>query len=371
MNTVLLFAEFGNSGGTRTYAKQLVDLFSDRGYSLYVVSTNSGDEEFRAYCDQRGVTYDESLSKVPDSFLGRLVRPIMGRVKETRIMKSHSRMIVPDVVISSAGTPGRLLGSRFGFSPDIYLLHTYPTPSARRWREFFDRLFFSLRLPRKTRYLTVSQASKSHTQAVWGMRNSRFRFDVIFSTAGAPVPRQAKLTREPFTVLTVGHVANYKGPDIWLETAQRVLQEIPNCRFVWLGDGDLLEDYRQKIVGLGLEKQVIFPGHASNVEEYFIAADVYFQPSRVESLGLSVLDSMRIGIPSVVSSHGGLCEVVVDGVTGFIVDPLDSDLAAKRIIALHKTPTLAIEMGNNARERYQDCFGPEIWKENILAIVEG
>lgn len=369
MKTVLLFAEFSNSGGTRTYAKQLVELFAKRGFRLHVVGTNSGDEEFRAYCEERGVTYEESLSNVIPSILDRLLRPIMGRAEETRIMNSYFREIAPDVVISSAGTPAKLLGSRFGFSPNIYLLHSYPTPSTRRWRVFLDSLFFPLRLPRKTRYLTVSQASKNHTKAVWGMRSSRFCFDVVLSTAGACLPREATLKEKSFTVLTVGHVANHKGPDIWLETARRVLQKVPASRFVWLGDGALLHEYREKAAWLGLESQVVFPGHVSHVEEYLIAADIYFQPSRVESLGLSVLDSMRVGIPSVVSSHGGLSELVVDGITGFIVDPLESGVAAKRIVDLYKKRVLARQMGDNARERYRDSFGPGIWEQKILRIV--
>lgn len=370
MKTVLLFAEFSNSGGTRTYAKQLVELFAKRGFRLHVVGTNSGDGEFRAYCDELGVPYTESFSNVSPSKLDRLLRPIMGRAEETRIMNSYFREIAPDVVISSAGTPAKLLGSRFGFSPNIYLLHSYPTPSARRWRVFLDSLFFSLRLPRKTHYVTVSQASKHHTETLWGMRSPRFRFDVVLSTAGACLPREAPLKDKSLTVLTVGHVANHKGPDIWLETARRVLQKVPASRFVWLGEGSLLQEYREKVACLGLESQVVFPGLVSDVEDYLVAADVYFQPSRVESLGLSVLDSMRVGIPSVVSSHGGLSELVVDGVTGFIVDPLDAGVAAQRVVSLCKEPVLARKLGQNARERYEYWFHPGIWERRILALVE-
>lgn len=369
MKTVLLFAEFGNSGGTRTYAKQLVHLFSTRGYKLHVAGTNSADEEFRHYCNQRGATYDDTLSTLTTSFLARLLRPILGRSEETRIMSSLSRQIAPDVVVSSAGTPGRLLGSRFGFCPDIYLLHTYPTSPNRKWRTRLTSLLFSIRLPRKTHYLTVSNASQHWIKTLWGMKSSRFRFDVIVSTAGASLSRHTMAKKARFTVLTVGHVENYKGPDVWFEVAQRVLREEPDCRFIWLGEGTLLEEYREKIASLGLEEEISLLGHVSNVEEFVTTADVYFQPSLVESLGLSVLDSMRVGIPSVVSSRGGLSELVADGVTGFIVDPLEPAVMAERIVTLYRAESLAQEMGDNAKERYRECFSQEIWEQNMWAVA--
>jgi glycosyltransferase involved in cell wall biosynthesis len=69
-----------------------------------------------------------------------------------------------------------------------------------------------------------------------------------------------------------------------------------------------------------------------------------------ELLGLSVLEAMASGLPVVASRLGGVPEIVVDGETGFLVDPGDVDELHDRLALLLGDPVLAADMGRRARE---------------------
>src|SRR3989475_5420599 len=92
--------------------------------------------------------------------------------------------------------------------------------------------------------------------------------------------------------------------------------------------------------------------------------------SLYEPFGLTPVEAGLFKKASIVTNHGGPPEIIVDGETGFIVDPRDYGTIAKRMNELLSSPELRREMGQKARKRVLEKFSLERSAKQLLAEVE-
>ena len=146
----------------------------------------------------------------------------------------------------------------------------------------------------------------------------------------------------------VGLVANLrgsKGHHYFLEAARDVLAELPQTRFLIVGDGIAFEEVRRRVHELGLDGQVIMTGFRRDVPEVMAALDVLVLPSiRSEAVSQVILQALALGTPVVGTTVGGTPDVVRDGVSGLLVPPADAPALAAAIGKLLRDPTRARAM---------------------------
>ncbi len=184
----------------------------------------------------------------------------------------------------------------------------------------------------------------------------------------APIVRQPK-TSIGNTVLTVGHVVDYKNPVLWLEVAEKVISAFGGrVKFVWVGGGSMLEEMRRIVLEHGLGDNVKFVGHLEEIERFYKNATVYFQPSLIESQGISVIEAMSFGLPCVVSNVGGIPEIISDGFNGFVCNADDIDGFANSITKLIKDQALSETMGRRNLLMVQEKFNREAQYEKLLDL---
>lgn len=364
--SVLLLAEYDCVGGTRTYAKQLVDFYVQNNYELTMLAKGPTDDaDMASYCQSFGVR----LLRYEDVAVGEL--GISGRPwhlnRERRTLNGFIDELCPQMVVASVGTPGLFLGHMGCGRRSIYILHTYPQPTQISWRRLLGKLIWGAWIPADFRLITVSQFARSRILYAWGGWRRKGDISVIYSTAGKPVVAP-KSTDDCIRVLTVGHVVDYKNPLLWIEEAAHALEQLPTLRFVWVGPGPLLEQCRHRVRLLGLQEKVVFTDASTDLHKHYQSCDIYLQPSKIESLGLSVLDAMRYGKPAVVTNVGGLPELVRNGETGWVVDPADEKELTRCIVNLAKDPGERGRMGRNAQAIYASRFSPDQWNREMRAI---
>lgn len=112
-------------------------------------------------------------------------------------------------------------------------------------------------------------------------------------------------------VLFLGRVTFQKGPDYFLKAAKEILRFEPDTKFIVAGDGDMLPDMINMACSLGISKHVSFSGFlkGKDVHKAFQMADVYVMPSVSEPFGLTPLESVKNGTPTVISYQSGISEV--------------------------------------------------------------
>lgn len=141
-------------------------------------------------------------------------------------------------------------------------------------------------------------------------------------------------------VTFLGRITFQKGPEYFIEAAAKVLKRCDNVRFVMAGSGDMMNRSIRQVARLGISDRFHFTGflRGKEVQEMFALSDVYVMPSVSEPFGISPLEAMRTGVPSVISKQSGAAEVLK---YAFKVDFWDVDAMADEIYALLTYPALA------------------------------
>ncbi len=113
-------------------------------------------------------------------------------------------------------------------------------------------------------------------------------------------------------VIFFGRVTMQKGPDFFVEAAKLVLQKHENVKFVMAGSGNLLNSIIEKSAAYGLGDKFFFTGFLNKkmLNELLAIADVYCMPSVSEPFGLSAVEAVQYGIPTLISKTSGVAEAL-------------------------------------------------------------
>ena len=172
-------------------------------------------------------------------------------------------------------------------------------------------------------------------------------------------------------VKTMQHIY---GIDLVLQAFKRIIDQFPNrkIRLLLVGGGDTDNAFRTLANRLGISDEVHFTGRISQSEvpRYHRMIDVFLNPSRSESFGVSVLEAMACGKPVIVSATGGLAEIVDDQQYGLLCDPNSVDSLLDKMIRLIENPELAKEIGENARLHVEQKFEKSATDELVLTTYK-
>jgi len=185
------------------------------------------------------------------------------------------------------------------------------------------------------------------------------------------VHREFGLSPADVLIGVVSRITRLKGLEYFLAAAPAVLSEIPNAKFLIVGDNSFDPDYREELkrqtAQLGLQEQVIFTGFRLDVPNVLSSLSLSVLPSVIgEGLSNSLLESMAAGVPVVATNLGGNPEVVVDGETGVLVPPRDPAALARAICRVLHTPGLRDEMSRAGRRRVLTHFS----NDRMIRTVE-
>jgi glycosyltransferase involved in cell wall biosynthesis len=163
-----------------------------------------------------------------------------------------------------------------------------------------------------------------------------------------------------------GAVLPRKGVDVLVEAWRRVLDRCPGAMLLIVGPLDIVEDQaqvdfvdrlRKRIDQLGLREAVRLVGRFDKVEEYLRLADLFVFASRQETFGISLIEGMACGLPSVVAAIEGVSADILDHESeGLLVGQEDPEAFADAVTRLLNDPDLAREIGLRAVEKVRRKF---------------
>lgn len=186
-------------------------------------------------------------------------------------------------------------------------------------------------------------------------------------TPGVELPPSASQPRaEQPTILTVARLRDrYKGHDVMLAALPKVLESVPNVRWIVVGDGKIRGELESMAARLGISNAVSFVGAIDDAKKdaLFASSHVFAMPSRYprgevggEGFPVVYLEAAAWGLPAIAGNVGGPAEAVIHEQTGLLVDPEDPSQIADALVRLLKDPEFASALGENARRRVEHQF---------------
>lgn len=205
----------------------------------------------------------------------------------------------------------------------------------------------------------------SSTWQAWLEQSMRLdNVSVVFN--GVPSYTSNCVEQKKPTVLFLGRLGANKGTSELISAMREVARQIPDALLELGGDGDI-EFYRKQAVDL---PNVRFLGWLDDAgrRSALARATVYCLPSWNEGLPMSILEAMSAALPIVSTPVGGIPEAVIDGVTGFLVNPGDIHGLSSALSYLLIDRQTAKSMGHNGQARHRELFSIDVMGHSCLEV---
>lgn len=359
---VLQVISEGVGGG----AKHVYDLVSRlRDEFLFIVACPDNGPYFRLFQNLGVIVWNLPLTATSARSLWTLLRVMKKR--KVRLLHAHGR---------KAGWHGRF-ASMLAHLPVVYSFHGL---HYHKHGAFLRVLYVGIErtLSRYTDCsINVSPSERQECLALGFLKRGK---SVVIpngidwreiDTLAVDVPQmKADLGFAPDDLI-VGHVAKFdvqKAQDVLVAAIPAVLHRCPRARLLLVGDGTQRPEIERQVAVLGVDKQVVFCGFRHDVMALLKMVDVFALPSRWEGLSLALLEAMACRKPVVASRVTGNVDVIVDGVTGFLV-PVDTPQAlAEKIVLLLQNARLRDTFGEQGQQRVKDEFSVDSMVTQTAAV---
>jgi len=174
-------------------------------------------------------------------------------------------------------------------------------------------------------------------------------------------------------ILTVARLVPRKGHKIVLQALPKVLREVKDLKYLIAGEGPEQPRLEQMARELGISNSVTFLGNVSHelIRDYYNLCDAFIMINRmesegdIESFGMVFTEANATGKPVIGGQSGGTAEAILEGKTGFLVDPDSPDDVAHRLCMLLTNEELAHKLGTNGLERVVREFK---WEDRAHAL---
>ena len=194
--------------------------------------------------------------------------------------------------------------------------------------------------------------------------------EVVYN--GVPVREERSPLRKIPTVVYAGRLVAEKGVDLLLQAFAMAKASVPQARLLIAGDGTEKENLQSLSHKLGIANAIVWLGYLpqADMERQFAGAWVQAVPSQwAEPFGNVTTEAMMRGTAVIASAVGAQPEIVVDGMTGFLVSPPSNvDLWTNSLISLLSDRQRAIAMGQAGRDRALKHFSEERRNQRFLEI---
>ena len=171
----------------------------------------------------------------------------------------------------------------------------------------------------------------------------------------------------------IGFVARLqpvKGHRYFIEAASRVAAVEPKAHFLLVGGGALQREIEEQVARLGLSDRVHLLGGRDDAASIAAGFDVAASASLSEGLPNAVMEAMAAGALVVATAVGGTAELVIDGVTGFLVPPADAGALSRRILDALRNPERSAQMAAQGHLRALSQFGMRRMVESVERLYE-
>jgi len=182
-------------------------------------------------------------------------------------------------------------------------------------------------------------------------------------------------------VLAVGRLSRNKGYDLLLRAATLVFDRVPDARLVLaVGSTQLNDDEMGQLSALkcltaelGIAERVLFRDYIADelLPNYYRAADVFALSSRYEPFGMTAVEAMACGTPTVVTTEGGLWEQITFGLDALYANPFDVEAFGHALCQVLLYPRVTAQLAKYGSQRARARFTWSGISQQVLEVLHG
>lgn len=322
---------------------------------------------------------------VEEIYINRRIDPLADTLAILKI-RDYFRCLKPDIVhthTSKAGVVGRVAARLAGVPNIIHTVHGFPFYPGMSWMKY--RVY--KQIEKWTAGITDIMLSQSEEDVVTASKLGikPRREDLIHIGNGIDlvefdpgnysshqrfqIRKGLKIGETDPVITMIGRINREKGYHDLVEALQ-CLRDIPwRALFIGMDEGFLDKVIRQ-INGCGLQERIQILGQRGDITDLLAATDIYVLPSYREGLPRSLIEAQAMALPCVATDIRGCREVVVEGATGFLIAPGDSNSLGEALGKLLLDPELRLRMGREGRRRARRCFDEAEVGRKVMAIYD-
>jgi len=334
--------------GAEVMACNLIkNLSKHEDIELYAILLNQGKlaEEIKKHGIPVYINDEKSLS-----FLHILnnTRKIMKNLKPDIV---HSHRYKENIIsfLAIQGNPlknkAKLISTQHGMPDGI------PAGNGR-WSSF-GLSVYNLNYLILSRYFNCTVSVSKDIQALL-IKHKSFSFKnttVIHNGIEVPSIGKKEYRDKILKIGSAGRFFRIKDFPLFVEIARILIEKYKNLEFILAGDGPERETVQALVKRYDIDKYFLFPGFISDTSDFFQGLDLYINTSRHEGIPMSILEAMAHGIPVVAPAVGGFCEMIENGVDGFLVDSRDPMDYARQCFKIIEHMDIRKSVSHEARNK--------------------
>lgn len=191
------------------------------------------------------------------------------------------------------------------------------------------------------------------------------------SISGREIREELKVKPDQPLIGKIGVIRGWKGHDYFLEAIPLIMQQIPDARFVIVGDGPGFEQIKSKAKAAGLEDSVTLLGHREDVPEIMAALNVQVLASFTgEGTPQVIPQAFAMKAPMVATKIASIPELFGNGDRGILIEPKSASGIAEGVLKLIKDPELANRLVENAWSFCRKELTVDKMMEETIAVYE-
>lgn len=341
----------------------------ERGFEIGIFSLSEFNTETYASLGILILSKGKQFDHIAHQEDGKLIKGLY--LSKLAALKRAIREFVPDVLHAHYASSYGLLGALTGFHPYIISVwgsDVYDFPG----KSFLHRQMLKFSLKTADKILSTSHVMARQT-------NKFSRKNIIVTPFGVdtavfkPVDRGTFFAKEDIVIGTIKTLEDKYGIEYLIEAFYINVQKHPELplKLLIVGDGSKRKQLEDLTAKYSLNDKVTFTGKVAHADvvKYYNQLDIYVALSTLdsESFGVAIVEASACAVPVVVSSVGGLPEVVIQNQTGLIVDKKDANAAANAIERLILNPELRTEMGERGRQHVLSVYN---WELNLQQMSD-
>ncbi len=366
MKILHILHELKYSGAEIMYV-DAASVFQKKGCELTVMATASELGEFAPYFERAGYKILHCAMPSLKQISGRIIyyNKIIKFLKKEQFDAVH--------IHSSRARWGFALCSCLANTRSVYTFHnvfksrviSYPLHFLQRWSA--KKIF-------NCKYQTISDSVfenelkiyKNTTTKIYNWYNPERYFPAIKGEKDK-IRKELNIHKDSYVLISVGGCSHIKQHNHIINALPIILEKIPDCIYLHLGNGSTEENEYDLANKLGVFKNVKFSGNQKDVRKYLIASDVYLMPSKFEGISLTTVEAMACKIPTILYNVPGLWDFNNTGQNSLLINA-DHFTLAKEVIRFFRHPEESKKMVQNAEKFVSTAFDMQANAEKIYEM---